>query len=874
MGFGRRWNLPAAPKGQIYITGGLAFTLGVGIGDTIVVTVTDTISTFMGPYREMGMIKKTNNYDVHRKLRFNNGLVHVPLVVKDVLIDYAGKIESGLSDAILVDYSTLLEHISDYLPPQIFTPKEAAIMKKVDMYKYTQYVYVNHDPAIRLKVYNNNDYGKIQTSVTNFATRVLYNIGYNQVNSDFPILSYMRGTRFFAMFLGLIISIIVTILTILSIILIYSLLMISVENKQFEMGVLRMIGMTRSGLVQLILLQAFCYAFPAWVVGMLLGQVSYVGVSYILSRTLQLEEIGRWVTPTAVAIATTIGIVVPVVSSILPIITALGQNLNDSLDTNRSKTKAVKYDIERASENDISAVPIVLGLALAVLGFGVYYFFPLSLLTFNITFLLYMFFGLILAMLFGLILLSLNIENIISMCVTVLFFFWENVAVREIVLKNLIAHRERNRKTTIMFALSLGFIIFISVSVDLQLSTVRYNTIRHAGTRLQIRDGGNTLKNPDLQRKIESFLNQNKNLAPAFAYLASEVRYNDGVTQPLISSMGAYKKGELRVHAVSASFWKTCGTQFLKIKSQPNAPAPNGAAYPLIGRYLYAWDLDEQLYSLRGSSRMLIGGTYIDLLGLGTASRFLYTIAYNTARFPKYVHKMLEPLAFLAAAPALTFSVFPLVTNQDSLVSFPTYVRLSNGTYNSIRDVPIQIMFVQTATNIRDSDVQYVKSELQRIVGPYGPRVHDVEDELRPLNIASQVMDFFFIFTTAVAMAICFFSLVSSMYSNVNEQAKEIGILRAIGTRKFTVVRIFVYESFVLIMSASITGMFIGAVVGYTMNLQNALFTQLPIDFVFPWSIVGIVFGMAVLFGLFASLFPVLTLLRLPVVTILRRLVT
>ena len=133
MGFGRRWNLPAAPKGQIYITGGLAFTLGVGIGDTIVVTLTDTLSTFMGPYREMGMIRKTNNYDLHRRLRFNGGLIHAPFVVKDVLIDYAGKIESGLSDAILVDYGTLLEHVSDYLPPQIFTAKEAALMKKVDL---------------------------------------------------------------------------------------------------------------------------------------------------------------------------------------------------------------------------------------------------------------------------------------------------------------------------------------------------------------------------------------------------------------------------------------------------------------------------------------------------------------------------------------------------------------------------------------------------------------------------------------------------------------------------------------------------------------------------------------------------------------------
>ncbi|KAL0491062.1 hypothetical protein AKO1_009747 [Acrasis kona] len=701
----------------------------------------------------------------------------------------------------------------------------------------------------------------------------MYNIGYNQVRSEFPILSYMRETRFFSMFLGLIISIIVTILTMLSIILIYSLLMISVENKQFEMGVLRMIGMTRAGMIQLILLQAFCYAVPAWIVGVLLGQVSYVGVSYILSRTLQLEELSRWVTWSAVLIATLVGMIVPVASSILPIMTALGQNLNDSLDTNRSRTKAVKYNIERASENDISAVPIVLGAALALFGFCVYYFFPLSLLTLNITFLLYMFFGLILAMLFGLIVLSLNLENLIEFCVTFLFFFWENVAVREMVVKNLVAHRERNRKTTIMFALSLGFIIFISVSVDLQLNTVRYQTLRYSGTRLNILM--EDMPSSMVRDRMEKYLKSVPHLVTDYAYLSQELRYNEEQDRPDISNVGQYRSGVQRVHAVTPNFLQVAGTKFLKIHRQQPAEAPVGSKSPLMGSYEYSSSIDEQLYSKRGSSRFVLGATFIDYLGLREfTDYFLFRIMYRTGGYPNYVYKLLRPLAFLSGAPVLTFSIFPLVYKQDSLVSFPTFVRLSNGTFKSVREVPIQTMFIKTRDDMDWNDFQYLKSEIQHIVGPEGLRMRDIEDELRPLGIASQVMDFFFLFTTCVAMAICFFSLVSSMYSNVNEQAKEIGILRAIGTKKFTVVRIFVYESFVLILSASVMGIFIGAIVGYTMNLQNGLFTQLPIDFVFPWKIVVMVFGMATVSGLFSSLFPVVALLRLPVVTILRRLVT
>jgi len=393
MGFGRRWNLPPAPKGKAYITGGTSFTLNLDVGDKIVVSLRDTLNVMMGPYREMnGVIDPETNQDTKKRLSFNNGLVYIQLEVQDIIVDYAGKIESAQTDAVIVEYENLFSHVSEFLPMQVFNETHKGDLARSDPYRYSQFVYVNNDPSKRLQVYNNNDYNRIQAQITSFATRIMYNIGFNQVTSEFPILSYMRETRFFAMFLGLIISIIVTILTILSIILIYSLLMISVENKQFEMGVLRMIGMTRAGMIQLILLQAFCYAVPAWIVGVLLGQVTYVGVSYALSRTLQLEELSRWVTPSAVLIATAVGMIVPVASSILPIMTALGQNLNDSLDTNRSRTKAVKYSIERASENDMSPVPIVLGMALAFFGFCVYYFFPLSLLTLNITFLLYMFF--------------------------------------------------------------------------------------------------------------------------------------------------------------------------------------------------------------------------------------------------------------------------------------------------------------------------------------------------------------------------------------------------------------------------------------------------------------------------------------------------
>jgi hypothetical protein len=92
---------------------------------------------------------------------------------------------------------------------------------------------------------------------------------------------------------------------------------------------------------------------------------------------------------------------------------------------------------------------------LAGFGFGVYYVFPLSLLSFNLALLLNLFFFLLLGMILGMIMLSLNVENLLQQFLVIVFFFWERTAITSILLKNLVAHRVRNRKTTVMYALSL-----------------------------------------------------------------------------------------------------------------------------------------------------------------------------------------------------------------------------------------------------------------------------------------------------------------------------------------------------------------------------------------------------------------------------------
>jgi hypothetical protein len=66
---------------------------------------------------------------------------------------------------------------------------------------------------------------------------------------------------------------------------------------------------------------------------------------------------------------------------------------------------------------------------------------------------------------------SLDLQDLFEKGLTFACLFWEKEAIRSLVGKNLIAHRRRNGKTAIMYALSLGkCFILSSLSLSFSLS--------------------------------------------------------------------------------------------------------------------------------------------------------------------------------------------------------------------------------------------------------------------------------------------------------------------------------------------------------------------------------------------------------------------
>ena len=86
----------------------------------------------------------------------------------------------------------------------------------------------------------------------------------------------------------------------------------------------------------------------------------------------------------------------------------------------------------------------------------------------------------------------------------------------------------------------------------------------------------------------------------------------------------------------------------------------------------------------------------------------------------------------------------------------------------------------------------------------------------------------------AITMFICFFSLSSSMTGNLYEQVKEISVMRSIGFTKGIIIKLFIYEAFVLVVSSSFSGVIIGTFVGWGITLQRSMFVGMPTPLTFP----------------------------------------
>ena len=109
-------------------------------------------------------------------------------------------------------------------------------------------------PAPRYKHYQNSDANQIKADVWDYTNRVIDALGFFQINTGMPLLEKVESFAMLILYIGLVANLVVILFVIIAVLLIYSLLMISIEKKTFEFGVMRLTGLSKNGLISLIVI--------------------------------------------------------------------------------------------------------------------------------------------------------------------------------------------------------------------------------------------------------------------------------------------------------------------------------------------------------------------------------------------------------------------------------------------------------------------------------------------------------------------------------------------------------------------------------------------------------------------------------------------
>jgi ABC-type lipoprotein release transport system permease subunit len=81
-----------------------------------------------------------------------------------------------------------------------------------------------------------------------------------------------------------------------------------------------------------------------------------------------------------------------------------------------------------------------------------------------------------------------------------------------------------------------------------------------------------------------------------------------------------------------------------------------------------------------------------------------------------------------------------------------------------------------------------------------------------------------------LVLVLCFFSLLTTTHGNIRGQQREIGVLMVLGYEKGRIVKVYVYEAFVLVANSCLKGFAAGYVMAALMSLQWDLFSSSPVN--------------------------------------------
>ena len=564
--------------------------------------------------------------------------------------------------------------------------------------------------------------------------------------------------------------------------------------------------------------------------------------------------------------------------------------MRDALDIYHNTAFDSIVKVQKLENLGVSITETIVAVLLVVLGFVVYYLVPLSFLFNNIPMFLRILTLILLGMVIGEVLLTQALDFFLEK-----FFVWciiwgPDRKLVHIVIKNLAGHRTRNKKTSTMFTLCLGFVIFAATMFVLQADSIPENLEWIYGSDVVAMSFSysNPLPEDSLRSYLETTLESNnytygspewlQAITVDFTFTTFPLSQDPIMSSSSVSAVSSIRSRSVAVQGVEENFLNVAFDNFMIIgdldstvnfqMTDGGVPDVTGALYttPTTNPNISAFpeplieyavrpsqqETDDESYTnqtviLYGSvfpvivSSALQDGAYVDI-----GTKMVLTLNYKQSTGESYsvqqAYDMIRPIAMLMKFPSFTgYNSFQangsplLLTMARYQHLLETVHSLGNNSQVATPSAPLkQTLLVRVADNASAIQIEGLVNGINSFISNTQGTVINLRSQVAQTALASSLILLFFDVVAVVGLIFSFFVLWLSFTANVRENSWEYGVLRAVGLMATTVARLYIYEAIALVLATIVLGTALGIFTAIILTLQIDLFSELPFTFNFP----------------------------------------
>lgn len=618
--------------------------------------------------------------------------------------------------------------------------------------------------------------------------------------------------------------------------LIYSLLSVSVEERIREHAILRTIGARRSHIFALVIAESLALCLVGVVPGVFAGLLFARGILAIAGLAMggAAGSIALELSGATVRFCLGAGAAVSVASALLPAIRSTRWRIVDALDPMRRGQIA-----PASAEGGVHRPLLLAGGALSAISGTVFFLLPNAVLSGDPSLIGGVALGLLVVILIGFTMIAVAAGPVVERIVLFVLggFFGPSA---ELAGRNLGRHRRRNVTTSMMFALSVSFVLFLSSLVALFSRTSLSFIERKVGSDLKI-----TLHDPK-EDGVESDLRGIEGVTQIATAVHLKGRSAEGIAYDVVASdlvgikhlwvvpFGVDPALDETLNPSMVQFDEGGAEAFRTLKSDPG----DGETAPVIVSLSMARHLDIRKGSLINLSFRL-GSERGDV-----RSRVIAVVS-SLPGFPNFRARAGNAQGSGLLLSRRTFDRMTKSAPREAFEGFSLVKTAGKGR--------------EAAGRVRD------RLALQHRLG-----VECAEEEKREAEVLYWATQILFAMLLGVAVTIALFGLVASMATAVIERRWEVGVLKAIGLRRGHLFRMFAAEAVTLTVSSGLLGGGMGFLLAWLFVVQAALLMEIPVAFTLPWLTFAATFGVCAFAGLAASWLPTRRMLKKPVAEILR----